>query len=57
MGAGQGLLAAQILEYLQREYPEFFRAIDYIIVETAPAMIAVHNTQIAGSTRALVSMG
>ncbi len=43
MGAGQGLLAAQILEYSQREYPEFFRAIDYIIVETAPAMIAAQQ--------------
>jgi SAM-dependent MidA family methyltransferase len=39
MGAGQGLLAAQILEYSQRVDPDFFLAIDYIIVETALAMI------------------
>jgi SAM-dependent MidA family methyltransferase len=38
MGAGQGLLAAQILEYLQREHPEFFGALEYLIIETAPAM-------------------
>ncbi len=46
MGAGQGLLAAQILEYSQHEYPEFFRSIDYIIVETAPAMIAAQQLKL-----------
>jgi SAM-dependent MidA family methyltransferase len=40
VGAGQGLLATQILTYLQQKYPDFFESIDYIIVETAPAMIA-----------------
>jgi SAM-dependent MidA family methyltransferase len=39
IGAGQGLLAAQILEYSSRRYPDFFRSIDYIIIEAAPAMI------------------
>jgi SAM-dependent MidA family methyltransferase len=39
MGAGQGLLAAQILAYSQQKYPDFWRSIDYIIIETAPAMI------------------
>ena len=39
MGAGRGVLAAQILEYSSRSYPEFFRCIDYIIIEAAPAMI------------------
>jgi SAM-dependent MidA family methyltransferase len=38
MGAGQGLLAAQILEYSHRTYPDFFRSIDYLIIEVAPAM-------------------
>ncbi len=46
MGAGQGLLAAQILEYSQREYPDFFQSIDYIIVETAPAMIAAQQLKL-----------
>jgi SAM-dependent MidA family methyltransferase len=46
MGAGQGLLAAQILEYLKREHSDFFAVIDYIIVETAPAMIATQQTRL-----------
>lgn len=43
MGAGQGILAAQILKYSQQEYPDFFNAIDYIIIETASAMIAIQQ--------------
>jgi SAM-dependent MidA family methyltransferase len=39
MGAGQGLLAAQILEYSRRVYPDLLQAIDYIIIETSSAMI------------------
>ncbi|WP_309741013.1 SAM-dependent methyltransferase, partial [Chamaesiphon sp. OTE_20_metabat_361] len=46
MGAGQGLLAAQILDYAQREYPDFFSSIDYIIIETAPAMIYAQQTRL-----------
>jgi SAM-dependent MidA family methyltransferase len=46
MGAGQGLLAAQILKYSQREYPKFFQAIDYIIIEKAPAMIAIQQANL-----------
>ncbi len=39
IGAGQGLLAAQIIDYSIRVYPDFFRSIDYLIIETAPEMI------------------
>jgi SAM-dependent MidA family methyltransferase len=46
MGAGQGLLAVQILEYLQRKHPEFFGALEYLIVETAPAMIAAQQQRL-----------
>jgi SAM-dependent MidA family methyltransferase len=46
MGAGQGLLAAQILEYTQREYPEFFQSIDYMIIETSPAMIVAQQLRL-----------
>jgi SAM-dependent MidA family methyltransferase len=46
MGAGQGLLAAQILGYSQQKYPDFFRSIDYIIIETAPAMIGVQQSRL-----------
>ena len=46
MGAGQGLLAAQILAYSSRVYPDFFRSIDYIIIETAPAMIGTQQLRL-----------
>ncbi|WP_181243976.1 class I SAM-dependent methyltransferase [Chamaesiphon polymorphus] len=46
MGAGRGLLAAQILAYAQREYPDFCRSIDYIIIETAPAMILAQQARL-----------
>jgi SAM-dependent MidA family methyltransferase len=46
MGAGRGLLSVQILIYIQREYPDFFQAIDYIIVETAAAMIAAQQSKL-----------
>jgi SAM-dependent MidA family methyltransferase len=44
MGAGQGLLAAQILTYSQRVYPDLFSSIDYSIIETAPAMIRAQQS-------------
>ncbi len=40
MGAGQGLLAADVLRYLHRHYLDFFKVLEYIIVEKAPALIA-----------------
>jgi SAM-dependent MidA family methyltransferase len=46
MGAGQGLLAAQILDYSSRVYPEFFRSIDYLIIEIAPAMISAQQARL-----------
>ena len=48
MGAGRGVLAAQILEYSSRSYPEFFRSIDYIIIEAAPAMIIAQQSGLKG---------
>jgi SAM-dependent MidA family methyltransferase len=38
MGAGQGLLAADILAYLYRQHPDFFAALKYIIVERSAAL-------------------
>ncbi|WP_373547579.1 class I SAM-dependent methyltransferase [Chamaesiphon sp.] len=46
MGAGQGLLAAQILNYTSRVHPDFFQSIDYIIIETAPAMIIAQQSKL-----------
>lgn len=40
MGAGQGILAADVLGYLQRRHPDCFEILDYIIVEKAAGLIA-----------------
>jgi SAM-dependent MidA family methyltransferase len=40
MGAGQGILAADILHYLQNQYSDFFHCLQYIIIEKSPALIA-----------------
>jgi len=39
MGAGQGIIAADLLYYVQLQHPEFFEALEYIIVEKATALI------------------
>ncbi len=36
MGAGQGLLAMHILNYSQLHHPDFFQALEYIILEKSP---------------------
>ncbi|MEA5513119.1 class I SAM-dependent methyltransferase [Nodularia sp. UHCC 0506] len=36
MGAGQGLLAMHILNYSGLHHPDFFAALDYVIVEKSP---------------------
>ena len=38
MGAGQGNLAQDILNYLSKKYPEFLDALNYIIVEKSPSL-------------------
>ncbi|MBD2343559.1 class I SAM-dependent methyltransferase [Anabaena subtropica] len=38
MGAGQGLLALHILNYIQVQYPELFAALQYMIVEKSPGL-------------------
>lgn len=38
MGAGKGVLAAQILTYLKSHHPDFFEIIEYIIVEKSPQL-------------------
>nr|WP_316788754.1 class I SAM-dependent methyltransferase [Thermoleptolyngbya oregonensis] len=40
MGAGQGILAADVLRYLYREHYACFEAVDYVIVEISAAMRA-----------------
>ncbi|MEO1376785.1 MAG: class I SAM-dependent methyltransferase [Cyanobacteria bacterium J06635_10] len=38
MGAGQGHLAADILNYIKQNYSDFFKALKYIIVEKSPGL-------------------
>ncbi len=38
MGAGQGILAGDILKYLTVHYPDFLVALEYVIVEKSPAL-------------------
>ncbi|MBC7970140.1 MAG: class I SAM-dependent methyltransferase [Verrucomicrobia bacterium] len=46
MGAGQGLLAVDILRYVQRQHPEFLRSLEYIIVERSAALITEQQRQL-----------
>jgi SAM-dependent MidA family methyltransferase len=39
LGAGQGLLASDILGYLYKQYPDFFEALEYVIVERSAALV------------------
>ncbi len=38
MGAGQGYLAKDILNYIKQEYSDFFQAVKYIIIEKSPEL-------------------
>ncbi|QDL11761.1 class I SAM-dependent methyltransferase [Brasilonema octagenarum UFV-E1] len=38
MGAGQGLLALDLLKYIKQQYPDFFNALDYVIVEKSSVL-------------------
>lgn len=40
MGAGLGTFAANVLQYLQRQYPDLFKILEYIIVEISPVLQA-----------------
>ncbi|MDJ0706686.1 MAG: class I SAM-dependent methyltransferase [Leptolyngbyaceae cyanobacterium MO_188.B28] len=40
MGAGQGLVAADVLQYLQEQHPNCLQAVEYTIVEKSAALAA-----------------
>ncbi|OWY68247.1 hypothetical protein B7486_27240 [cyanobacterium TDX16] len=46
MGAGQGFLALDLINYVQQHYPEFFAVLDYIIVEQSPALRELQQQKI-----------
>jgi len=38
MGAGKGVLSKIVLEFLQREFPELYASVSYVIIERSPAL-------------------
>ncbi len=46
MGAGQGLLAADVLIALQRNHPDCFACLKYRIIERSPALINLQQHQL-----------
>ena len=44
MGAGKGYLALDVMDSLKREHPEFYRDLNYSIVEISPALIEEEKT-------------
>ncbi len=53
MGAGQGLIAADVLAYLQQDHPDCYATLDYIIIEKSPALRAIQQeclTQVSWTT-------
>ena len=56
MGAGQGILAADILQYIQRQYPRCFEAVDYIIIEKSPSLKAEQQQKLKDTIGSTVSV-
>ncbi|WP_413162496.1 class I SAM-dependent methyltransferase [Capilliphycus salinus ALCB114379] len=56
MGAGQGILAADILQYIRRQYPRCFEAIDYIIIEKSPALKAEQQQKLNDTIGSTISV-
>jgi SAM-dependent MidA family methyltransferase len=48
-GAGTGQLASDILVAIRAEHPEIFERLDYVLVETSPAMRARQQRTLAGA--------
>ncbi|MBV8884745.1 MAG: SAM-dependent methyltransferase, partial [Chroococcidiopsidaceae cyanobacterium CP_BM_RX_35] len=48
LGAGQGLLATDILEYVYHHHPDFWAAIEYIIVERSDALRREQRQRLGG---------
>lgn len=47
MGAGQGLVATDVLEHLQTHYPDCFECLRYIVVEKSSALRAEQQKRLA----------
>src|SRR5271169_3037945 len=38
LGPGRGLFAQDVLDWSEKKFPDFFRAMHYVLVETSPAL-------------------
>ncbi|MEG4233492.1 class I SAM-dependent methyltransferase [Microcoleus sp. Pol11C3] len=47
MGAGRGNFAENVLQYLQRQYPDLFQILEYIIIEVSPVLQAEQRQVLA----------
>ncbi|MEG4486557.1 class I SAM-dependent methyltransferase [Microcoleus sp. D2_18a_B4] len=47
MGAGRGNFAENVLQYLQRQHPDFFHILEYIIIEVSPGLQAEQRQTLA----------
>jgi SAM-dependent MidA family methyltransferase len=47
MGAGRGTFAANVLQYLQRQHPDLFKTLTYIIVEISPTLQAEQRQRLS----------
>lgn len=50
MGAGQGLLVADIVRYLHRHHFECFEVLEYVILEKSPGLIATQQQRLQSLT-------
>ncbi|QQE63755.1 SAM-dependent methyltransferase [Leptolyngbya sp. BL0902] len=46
MGAGQGIMAADVLAYLQRQYQDCFAVLDYRIIEKSPVLQHIQSKRL-----------
>ena len=53
LGPGQGLLAADVLSYLQRQYPDCLAAVEYFLIEESGGLIVQQQTGLADWTDAV----
>jgi len=56
MGAGQGLLAADVLRYLQHQHPELIPHLEYIIIERGQALIQEQHQRLQPLLTAGISL-
>jgi SAM-dependent MidA family methyltransferase len=47
MGAGRGTFAENVLQYLQRQHPDLFKTLTYIIVEISPRLQAEQRQKLS----------